>query len=271
MSTKPFAKNVRHTMTTPGHARIDQHKLPTCKETGLARYRDRRQARDGARALSASTPKLKASSFSCPSCRGFHLDEFRVAEASATPHAEPSETTNDSVSRRTHRYVLLDIENPTRGARASREEVQNLWSILSDEAPGLDADDHIVVGAAVNVARKYRPVLQASNIKWVVGANAPDGADCALLSAVNLHQVSKRFDELVIISGDHAFAPLARRAKQHGLRVHVVTAENIWGRSMLSRELSAVADIRTRIRFAPQEPMSATGRVLRQIQLATAA
>ena len=62
-------------------------------------------------------------------------------------------------------------------------------------------------------------------------------------------QVARDYDELVIVSGDHAFADLARRAKTFGLSVQVVTSETPQGRPMLSRELAAAADVHTLVRL----------------------
>lgn len=44
---------------------------------------------------------------------------------------------------------------------------------------------------------------------------------------------------------NHAFTDLARRAKTHGLRVHVVTALKLGQRRCLSHQLATVADRRT--------------------------
>lgn len=221
-----------------------RHKLPVCQGTGLARYRDRHQARHGADALTAGARTLKVSTFACPDCRGFHLEKLHARQPiDAWP--TPDEAPTSPVGSRARRYVLLDIENLTRGARATPEQVAALWGTMRGQAPGIAARDHVVVGAARAVVRKYRPVIHGANVKWVVGADAPDGADHALLAAIDLRRVARDFDELVIVSGDHAFADLARRAKSRGLTVHVVTTEQPGPRAALSRDLATVADTRS--------------------------
>ena len=130
------------------------------------------------------------------------------------------------------------------------------------------AHDHVVVGASRSVARKYRPVITGHNVKWVIGANAPDAADYALLGAIDLRRVARDYDELVIISGDHAFADLARRAKASGLTVHVVTAEHPENRSTLSRELSAAADIRSVVRLRARSQRARTIQATRAMSAA---
>lgn len=229
---------------------VRRHRLPMCQATGLARYRDRHQARHGAQTLGAGPRTFEVHTFACPDCRGFHLEKTYAGEPIDVGRAaEPTEAFTASLTSRKRRYVLLDAENPTLGARATAEELAAFWSILTQQAPGIAPHDHVVVGAARSVVRKYRAAIHGMNVKWVVGADALDGADRALLAAIDLHRVAREYDELVIISGDHAFAELARRAKALGLSVHVVTAEHPDQRSMLSRELAAVADTRTLVRL----------------------
>lgn len=247
-----------HTTTPRGGTRrpARRHSLSKCPKTGLARFRDRHQARDGARALAAGPRQFDVNTFSCPDCKGWHVEKNEVRNPFAvTASADPQDSFTASLGSRKRRFFLLDIENPTRGARATRDEVASLWALLKAKAPGIAPRDHVVVGASRSVARKYRSTIHGANVKWVVGANAPDAADRALLGAIDLYRVARNYDELVIVSGDHAFAELARRAKTFGLSVCVVTAEHRGQRTMLSRELAVAADtravIRCRDRFSP--------------------
>lgn len=227
-----------------------KHRLPKCKSTGLARYRDRHQARDGATALACSSREHEISTFACPDCRGWHVEKHPKGRATAAPCiTAQSAAFTASLSSRKRRYFLVDVENPTRGAKATPEEVAAFWRILREQAPGIAPHDHVVVGASRRVTRKYRAAIMGSNVKWIVGADAPDGADLALLGAIDLYRVARDYDELVIVSGDHAFAELAKRAKQSGLTVQVVTAEHPEQHTMLSRELADVADTQTLIRL----------------------
>jgi hypothetical protein len=246
-----------------------RHTLSRCEATGLARFRDRHQARDGAKALSSSYPGAEVDVFACPDCRGFHVEKSvaqTVATAPAISNAAPGFT--DSLGCRKRRYFLVDIENPTCGAKATAKQVGMFWAVLRQQAPGVAPHDHVVIGASRSVARRYRGVIRGANVKWVVGANAPDAADSALLAAIDLRRVARDYNELVIVSGDHAFADLARRAKAYGLTVHVVTAEHPENRSMLSRELKDEADIRTVVRLRARSQRARTIQATRAMSAA---
>ena len=237
---------------TSRNGKARKHSLPVCAATGLARFRDRHQARDGVKTLTFGPHAREASMFACPECRGWHVETHQPAAPLAdvaAPASAPTVAFEESLATRKRRYFLVDIENPTRGARATCEEVATFWNILKGQAPGVAPQDHVVVGASRGVAQRYRASITGANVKWVTGANAPDGADHALLGAIDLYRVARDYDELVIVSGDHAFADLARRAKTFGLSVQVVTAETPQRRPMLSRELFAAADVHTLIRL----------------------
>jgi len=73
-------------------------------------------------------------------------------------------------------------------------------------------------------------------------AQGPDGADLELLGDVDTFlgadDLNSRFAEVTIASGDHIFAPAARRFREAGLTVHVVVSLE----TNLSRELRAEVD-----------------------------
>lgn len=243
------------TRSTSRRGAIRQHELPRCRATGLLRYRDRHQARHGVEAADAGSRDSQFHTFSCPDCRGYHVEQTHYREP-ITPMLgpAPAEVFTASLAARKRRYILVDIENPTCGAKATPSEVAAFWNVLKQQAPGLAPHDHIVIGASRMVVRKYRAAIDGPNIKWVVGADAPDGADRTLLAAIDLRQVARKYDELLIVSGDHAFTDLAYRAKAVGLTVHVITAQHPSQRSMLSGALSEAADLHTVVRLRPRPP-----------------
>lgn len=240
MSNSTRTESALRSRNTQSHGK-GHHRLPLCTATGLPRYRDRHQARQGAEALSAGAVKHRAIPFACPDCRGFHLEQHVALRVANAPSGLDTAT-----DRR--RYVLVDVENLTWGASMSADKLSHLWDHDIVPTVAVSTNDHIVIGASRSVTRKYRRAIQGSNVKWVMGANAHDAADHALLAAVDLYAVARRFDELVIMSGDHAFAPLARRARALGITVHVVTTKHPLHWKTLSRKLAEYATVRTVVR-----------------------
>lgn len=245
----PAAKAERKTRRSFG---VTRHRLPLCEVSGLARYRDRHQARAGAQALGAGAHTFEVTTFACPDCRGFHVEKtYRRETLRTIGVSEPVEIFTSSLETRKRRFFIVDIECLTHGAKATPEEVAKLWGILRTEAPGIAPGDRVLVGAARTVARRYRPAIHAPNTRWVVAADMKDGADRALLAAVDLRRTARDFDELVICSGDgYAFTDIAVQAKRAGLSVQVVTTQNPTGdRPSLSRRLAAAADTHTLVRL----------------------
>ena len=239
MNTKRFETRKSPAGEGWAGARILNHRLSKCSKTGLERYRDRHQARDGARAICAGATRKRASVFACPDCQGFHLEvSFPVHDDGAAEQLGYNTPRNGSTSRR---YVLVDVENITHGAVVDGAQLRRIWAKLEKELGGLTPNDHVVIGASRGVAVRYRKELAHVNAKWVIGANAPDAADAALLRAIDMRRVPGEFDELVIVSGDHAFAGLARLASDRGLEVHAVVVERVGFRSPLSGELRRAA------------------------------
>lgn len=241
------------TRPTRGAGKPRCHKVPMCAATGLPRFRDRHQARDAARAITVGSASFTAHTYPCIDCGGHHIEkstvlESRAADIAAAPIHMVGPALAPSLTASTRRYVLVDIENLTQGGKSTREEAARIWGTLHGELLGITDRDHVVVGAALGVHRKYRSVVQGLSTKWVLGAAGPDGADRALLTAIDIVRVARNYDELVIASGDHAFVALAAHATQLGLSVHVVHVENSGQRTSLARDLAEVATARTLIR-----------------------
>lgn len=224
---------------------IRRHRPSACRVTGLDRYRDRHQARHAAAAAPREGAGLQLAPFACIDCSGFHL-----APKPSAPRRSCEQTSFPPERHR--RYALVDVENITEGARRTASELAALWTSWQQGEARFSADDHVVVGAAWPVAMKYRHVFDEANVRWVIGSRGPDGADRALLAAIDLRHVARNFDELVILSGDHAFAKLASEARAMGLTVHVIAGNRTRTRSALARELARAADRTTALRMPEQ-------------------
>lgn len=100
------------------------------------------------------------------------------------------------------RLILVDIENAARGPKMTVAQVRMLRTEIT-ESLDLTLWDQVIVGcshiAMVN-AKAGWPRAR------VVVRSGPDGADLALLAELG-HIDVRRFAGLVLVSGDHLFAP----------------------------------------------------------------
>ena len=74
-----------------------------------------------------------------------------------------------------------------------------------------------------------------SQVQLVVG-DGPSGADRALIDAVDTNHVASRFDSVIIASGDHIFASLAKDLRVRGLQVCNVTSSRAQSSPKLAQE-----------------------------------
>jgi len=131
------------------------------------------------------------------------------------------------------KIVLLDIENMLFGAHNTerfRDRSREILALAEARRP----TDMVIVGCNPALAFTARSVFPRSQI---VTGKGKDGADEALIDMIDLEHAASRFNELVIVSGDHVFAPVAHAARQLGLSVRVVAP-----RHGLSTALRVYAD-----------------------------
>lgn len=80
-------------------------------------------------------------------------------------------------------------------------------------------EDTIIVGCNPHLAFLAHDLFPVSQI--VVG-KGKDGADNALIRALDLDLAAERYGELCIVSGDNAFCAIAHPARAAGLHVRIV-------------------------------------------------
>ena len=97
------------------------------------------------------------------------------------------------------------------------------------------ASDLLIVAADIALWRQT--IFDLPDGQYLPG-RGPDGADTALLRAAPPEWIVRRFDRLIIGSGDHIFASLARTVRAFGVDVTVAVSQ--W--RTLSRELRLTAD-----------------------------
>lgn len=117
------------------------------------------------------------------------------------------------------RLHLVDAENLVGHGHSTQAELAEARRLLEEVFP-TGPDDQTVVGVD-------KGNVLGAGLTWpgaqVVFGIGPDGADRALISAADPQWIAARYDEVVIVSGDHAFGPLATELRALGVRVTVVS------------------------------------------------
>lgn len=246
-----------------------------CDLAGRVRYRDRKQAKEAVAAMRHTAfaptgdeiagPNRDVHYYRCEEggCGGWHIELF-LYEVSDTA-AEATRAAAPMPSRRLH---VIDVENLLNGAVNDIASAERLWEVYRRQAPAVFPTDVVVVSAGRTAAHLLRGVFIGKNVKWVIGQTCRNGADRALINAVNVAWAAKNFNEIIIASGDGAFAPLAERAKRASLRIQVVTTDQ-GGHSSLARELGTIASVRTRIRSSSLKRRKVVLETMRQIHQAS--
>jgi hypothetical protein len=80
---------------------------------------------------------------------------------------------------------------------------------------------HLVAVGHPSLMAALVPVMQRDRIRGFVHPGGPDAADLALIERIRCH-LPARADTVVICSGDHAFAPVARELRAAGKHVIVI-------------------------------------------------
>lgn len=111
---------------------------------------------------------------------------------------------------------LIDLENLL-GGRIDPHAVATLWNHYR-ELTAMRWDDHVIVAVSRRHALDTFTALPAT-VQRVVGPNSPDGADHALLDAIDIDWAARRFGQVIVATGDHIFTDTARRLAATGLQL----------------------------------------------------
>ncbi|MFY9262633.1 MAG: NYN domain-containing protein [Actinomycetaceae bacterium] len=135
------------------------------------------------------------------------------------------------------RAVLVDVENLVGNSALTASEVrvsaQSLEPLL-----GPLRDTQVIIGVSHHNLLASKVGWSVSHPRFVVRSGC-DGADLVLLDVIAEENLSKRFEEVVLVSGDHVFTGAVVRLGTEGVRVDVVA-----GRSSCSKTLR-MASFRT--------------------------
>lgn len=114
--------------------------------------------------------------------------------------------------------VVVDIENLIGGAVINATEVQWARQLLN-ESLGLQPEDQFIVGIC------HLGLLEVG-INWPqarrVVRSGPSGADRALIEVLREEHIADRFTEVVLVSGDGAFADVVAELAAQGVPTTVV-------------------------------------------------
>lgn len=163
------------------------------------------------------------------------------------------------------RLHLLDIENMVAGD-VSADRCAAWWEDYVTTMGGVWDRDQITIAAAWRHAAAAFFAVPATARRIGV-TSAADAADLALLDSVDVERVAQHHDEVIIASGDHIFAPLARALRAADVRVVQVVAPGVG----VSAELYSSCDdliqlrgVRRAIHVRCEQPNFAARRVRRE-------
>lgn len=158
-----------------------------------------------------------------------------------TTHRKQHSRQRDIASRALRKAVAVDIENLAGGADVGAREFRRIWNALTVQALTIRPGDLVIVAASRYAAREAAFALKDAPVQWR-WRDGKDGADDAILEFFDIDHEARRRSQLVIASGDHAFAGLARRASSLGMSTRQVV-----GVGTSSRELRAACVTQTRL------------------------
>jgi hypothetical protein len=134
--------------------------------------------------------------------------------------------------------LYLDLENLLHEHRQARDwdgAMVALASLVHELAARGALVARLAFGDA-GLVRKLAFPLGRLGVRCHNHEGGPDGADLALLQVLE-HEIPRSCGTVVIASGDHIFAPIARQLRAEGRRVEVVACAGT-----VSAELYASAD-----------------------------
>ena len=143
--------------------------------------------------------------------REYHI---LMGEGSSPGVSTLEDRRTDSAPRK---IVIVDLENMMFGNHVDPSQDRSVE--ILELAQARRPTDMVIVGCNPRLAFSAKNLFPSSQI---VTGHGKDGADIALIETLDLNHAAERFDELCIVSGDHAFAPIAHAARQRGLRIRVV-------------------------------------------------
>ncbi len=132
---------------------------------------------------------------------------------------------------------MIDIENIVGGTGAGAAAVGPTLAAYRSTMV-VHADDHVLLGSGPTLAVAAGLAWPGAQLRLGRGL---DGADNALLDALDVDYVAAHYDRVVVASGDHAFIGLVAALRARRVAVVVLTRDD----TSLSGDLRRLAMHRT--------------------------
>ncbi len=131
------------------------------------------------------------------------------------------------------RLVAVDIENVVGGAVVTQEMAGWARSVI-ESALDVQEGEQIVIGTSHTGLFNAKAAWPCARVK---ARSGEDGADLELLDVLTSEGIEQRFDEVVLVSGDHIFVEAVAALGGCGVIVTVAS----WTQSLSSRLRLAAA------------------------------
>lgn len=132
------------------------------------------------------------------------------------------------------RLVVVDIENVAGGAVMT--QAMAAWArAVVETVLNVQAGEQVVIGTSHAGLFNAKSAWPCARVKVRSGEN---GADIELLDVLTTERIAERFDEVVLVSGDHIFVEAVAALGGSGVSVTVAS----WAQSLSSRLRLAAAN-----------------------------
>jgi hypothetical protein len=123
---------------------------------------------------------------------------------------------------------LVDLENLAGGSAADRATVDDAF-VRYERVVRFGEGDHRIVACGRRLAYAAKDRWRGALVK---AAHGIDGADRVLLAEASPDFVRRRYDRVVVASGDHGFVPLVVALDRFGVEVCVVSRHDALARRL---------------------------------------
>lgn len=141
------------------------------------------------------------------------------------------------------RLVVVDIENVVGGALVTQAMAEWARTVVED-ALDVREGEQVVIGTSHLGLFNAKTAWPCARVKVRAG---DDGADLELVDVLTYERIAERFDEVILVSGDHIFAEAVAVLGGSGVMVTVASwAESLSARLRLTAARTVYLDHRAR-------------------------